>query len=129
MRVLVPKKVTLSYQASFVGTALIEASDLQVILYNLITNAYQAQPENPHIQVRLSAAADKQLTAFQNHSLAYCDKHFAQLTVTDNGPGIPKEIESKMFTPFSQRRQSPMELVSAYSSSHRLLRKTIGSYK
>ncbi|MFB5313366.1 sensor histidine kinase [Enterococcus gallinarum] len=100
MRVLVPKKVTLSYQASFVGTALIEASDLQVILYNLITNAYQAQPENPHIQVRLSAAADKQLTAFQNHSLAYCDKHFAQLTVTDNGPGIPKEIESKMFTPF-----------------------------
>ena len=50
MRVLVPKKVTLSYQASFVGTALIEASDLQVILYNLITNAYQAQPENPHIK-------------------------------------------------------------------------------
>jgi two-component system cell cycle sensor histidine kinase/response regulator CckA len=100
MKILVPKKVTLTYHATFVGTTLFEGSDLQVILYNLITNAYQAQPENPHIQVKLEAAANKQLKNFQSHSLAYGKKHFAQLTVTDNGPGIPAEIQNKMFMPF-----------------------------
>ncbi|EOL41926.1 hypothetical protein RV11_GL002640 [Enterococcus phoeniculicola] len=100
MNILVPKKVSLTYQSSPSGSALFEPNDLQVILYNLITNAYQAQAETPVIQVNLSLAAGEYLANFQSHSLAYKNKAFAQITVTDNGPGIPKEIEEKMFTPF-----------------------------
>ncbi|MGM0124756.1 hypothetical protein IGI37_002150 [Enterococcus sp. AZ194] len=100
MNILVPKRVSLTYQSASVGNAKFEANDLQVILYNLITNAYQASVHNPKIAVSLSLACEEQLEKFQKHSLAYQKKQFAQIAVTDNGPGIPKEIEEKIFTPF-----------------------------
>ncbi|MBL1230961.1 GHKL domain-containing protein [Enterococcus sp. BWB1-3] len=100
MKILVPKSVTLLYNAKPAGNSFFEKNDLQVILYNLITNAYQAQMANALIEVQLSMASGTQLENFQNHSLAYREKQFAQINVIDNGPGIPKEIEEKMFTPF-----------------------------
>ncbi|AQP54521.1 two-component sensor histidine kinase [Vagococcus penaei] len=81
-------------------SAYFEKSDLEVVLYNLITNAFQAQIINPYICVTIEIASEEQLAIFQNHSHAYQEKDFALIRVIDKGPGIPKEIEQKMFTPF-----------------------------
>ena len=56
---------------------------LRQILYNLIVNAIEASP--PREAVRVDAVL--------------ADRHL-QLTVTDNGKGVPEEIKTRLFEPF-----------------------------
>ncbi|MGX7132915.1 ATP-binding protein [Enterococcus songbeiensis] len=100
MHVLIPQTVNLQLSAEEVGESFFEADDLQVLLYNLITNAFQAAGNNAVIQVNLTPANQKQTKQFQQHSATLQKKKFAVLVVQDNGPGISKAIESKIFTPF-----------------------------
>jgi PAS domain S-box-containing protein len=55
------------------------------VLTNLLSNAAKFSPKDGHIHV----------------SLEQHDKH-ARLTVRDDGPGIPKEFQSRLFQKFSQ---------------------------
>lgn len=100
MRILIPKKVRLDFQQQPTGNSYFEKEELQVILYNLLTNAYQARKANTVINVLVKRADEQECQQFQKHSLAYSTKDFALIQINDNGPGIPKEIEDKIFTPF-----------------------------
>lgn len=95
MTILIPKNVSLTSDFQMDGVCYMEKDDLQIILYNLITNAYQACDKKAVIQVR-TYAADKS----QKKKLNYQEKNVLVLEIRDNGPGIPKEIEDKIFTPF-----------------------------
>ncbi|MFQ7233265.1 MAG: sensor histidine kinase [Enterococcus hulanensis] len=95
MTILIPKNVSLTSDFQMDGVCYMEKDDLQIILYNLITNAYQACDKEAVIQVR-TYAADKS----QKKLLNYQGKKVLILEIRDNGPGIPKEIEDKIFTPF-----------------------------
>ena len=59
---------------------------LDIVLTNLILNAMQALKGiiNPRIEVAASVGQDE----------------YVYLTVTDNGPGVPREIRSRIFDPF-----------------------------
>jgi two-component system cell cycle sensor histidine kinase PleC len=59
---------------------------LKQILINLVSNAIKFTPESGRITVLGSLARDGDF----------------QITVADNGPGIPREKLDKIFTPFSQ---------------------------
>ncbi|WP_020535427.1 sensor histidine kinase [Lewinella cohaerens] len=65
------------------------------VLNNLIRNADQAlhDQQAPHIDIRLEALGD-----------------FHQLTITDNGTGIPLHIQSKIFQPNFTTKSSGMGL-------------------
>jgi signal transduction histidine kinase len=65
------------------------------VLNNLIRNADQAlhDQQAPHIDIRLEALVD-----------------FHQLTITDNGTGIPPHIQSKIFQPNFTTKSSGMGL-------------------
>ncbi|MEO1770072.1 sensor histidine kinase [Candidatus Enterococcus ferrettii] len=106
MRILIPKKVRLTFQQQATGNSCFEKEELQVILYNLLTNAYQARKANTVINVLVKRADEQESQQFQKHSLAYSTKDFALIQITDNGPGIPKEIEDKIFTPFFTTKTS-----------------------
>ena len=54
------------------------------IIYNLFSNAAKYSRENEKVQVELKRISDKE----------------AQLTVKDNGPGIPKEAQKDLFKRF-----------------------------
>ena len=75
---------------------------LQVML-NLVLNATQAMPEGGHIQLETSA-----------------DETTAHLTITDNGSGIPKSIQSDIFESFLTDRPDGTGL--GLSISKRILR-------
>lgn len=100
MRILIPKKVKLFFEQQTTGYSYLEKEELQVILYNLLTNAYQSRKANTVINVLVKRADEQECQQFQKHSLAYSTKAFALIQITDNGPGIPKKIEDKIFTPF-----------------------------
>ncbi|WP_348920371.1 sensor histidine kinase [Enterococcus rotai] len=103
---IIPKKVqlTLSIQENL-GTTKLEETDLQNLIYNLITNAYQATKENTtnqqEIHVTVSPAS-KELTEQlkkTSYQLNQLDR-FVTLEISDNGAGIPTELQEKIFEPF-----------------------------
>lgn len=55
------------------------------ILVNLIRNAAEAMTGRPQPEIRLSAFLQNDLVTIE---------------VADNGPGLPEEVKSKLFTPF-----------------------------
>ncbi|MBO0421542.1 ATP-binding protein [Enterococcus plantarum] len=103
---IIPKKVqlTLSIQENL-GTTKLEEIDLQNLIYNLITNAYQATKENLNKPQKIQivvAPASKELTDFlkaDNHRMNHVDT-FVTLEISDNGSGIPATLREKIFEPF-----------------------------
>jgi signal transduction histidine kinase len=63
----------------------IDPDRMQRVLQNLVANAWEAR--RPNRQLRITVAA-RQL------------KHACVLTVSDNGPGIPREVRDTLFEPF-----------------------------
>jgi len=62
---------------------------LEQVFVNLITNAIQAMSENGG-----TVALKVQLVKGQS------ERRFVEVSVADNGPGIPKEILDRLFQPF-----------------------------
>jgi signal transduction histidine kinase len=73
-----------------------QAGALREALSNIVLNAVQATPEGGKviIQASLERAADRRVRATDSASAALI------LTVTDTGPGIPKDSQRRVFEPF-----------------------------
>lgn len=103
---IIPKKVkfTLSIQENL-GTTKLEETDLQNLIYNLITNAYQATKENSDTPQKIAVTVSptsKEFTELlkkDNHRTNHIDQ-FVTLEISDNGPGIPADLKEKIFEPF-----------------------------
>jgi signal transduction histidine kinase len=65
------------------------ADALERVVVNLLTNAIEATSGTADAKVRLSTRVDG------DH---------VQLDVADSGPGVPPEIEGRLFTPFVTAR-------------------------
>ncbi|MGB9343497.1 ATP-binding protein [Trichococcus sp.] len=79
-----------------------DKQDLQVVLYNLLTNAFQAIDKGPgNVTIRLKKAQAECNTELQKRSIVTKDKEFAVLSIIDDGPGIAEGLESNdLFDPF-----------------------------
>lgn len=100
MQILIPKSAILSYASQADGLALFDREELQVILYNLITNAYQSKDSAVHIAVTVKIADKKEYKRFKAKSLFSRAEYFILIQISDDGPGIPPEIEKEIFSPF-----------------------------
>ena len=79
-----------------------DKQDLQVVLYNLLTNAFQAIDTRPgNVTIRLKKADAECNADFQKRSIVTKYKEYAVLSITDDGPGIAEGLESNdLFDPF-----------------------------
>jgi len=75
----------------------IEADEdlLHRAIFNLALNAVQAAPSNGHVAVDLVPLSEDEVPAG-----ASFDRGAVAVRVTDDGPGIPAEIRTRMFDPF-----------------------------
>jgi nitrogen fixation/metabolism regulation signal transduction histidine kinase len=65
---------------------LADEKQISQVMVNLVKNAFQATEHTEGAEVKISSGFDKQ------------GRH--QITVSDNGPGIPNELMDKIFIPF-----------------------------
>ncbi|WP_158994206.1 hybrid sensor histidine kinase/response regulator transcription factor [Mucilaginibacter sp. L196] len=66
-----------------------DAGQLEKVLYNLITNAFKFTPDNGIIELSIFPKSD-----------------VVEILVTDNGIGISKEVQTRIFENFYQNKQS-----------------------
>jgi signal transduction histidine kinase len=64
-------------------------NSLRQVLYNLLSNAIEASPEQSSVRVTLGTVPDG-----------------LQILVSDEGPGVPEGLEAKIFEPFFTAKPS-----------------------
>lgn len=100
---LTPKAIRIdSNLAPDITVAPFEKQDLQVVIYNLLTNAYQAiGKKQGTVSINLKNADEECNAALQKRSVVTRETKYALLSITDDGPGIGNEIDTKdLFDPF-----------------------------
>lgn len=65
----------------------VSSSLIQQVIFNLINNACEAMDDGGQISITTSFKSSQK-------------QDFAELKVSDNGPGIPKDLEQQIFLPF-----------------------------
>ncbi|MBL8814354.1 MAG: HAMP domain-containing protein [Planctomycetaceae bacterium] len=73
-------------------SAMIDASQIQQVLTNIVMNAIQAMPGGGQITISTTMTNEQSETAQ--------DRSMACIRVTDTGPGIPEETLQQIFDPF-----------------------------
>lgn len=71
---------------------LADEKQISQVMINLVKNAFQATEHTEGAEVKISSGFDKQ------------GRH--QITVSDNGPGIPNELMDKIFIPFFTTKEN-----------------------
>jgi signal transduction histidine kinase len=93
---LLPANVTLSVQVETPVHVAAEASELQQVLLNLVSNAAQAMPNGGVVQLRVDEAAPDRLAGTPLDGMP----RIARLTVTDTGVGMDRATLARIFEPF-----------------------------
>jgi two-component system, NtrC family, sensor kinase len=75
--------------------ARVDTGQMQQVVINLVTNAWQAMPAGGQIALRVSCT-----TAQPPPALALPPGRYASVTVTDQGTGIPAKELTQIFDPF-----------------------------
>ncbi|PJA31353.1 MAG: hypothetical protein CO187_09860, partial [Zetaproteobacteria bacterium CG_4_9_14_3_um_filter_53_7] len=77
-----------------------DATQLQQVLMNLLNNALDAVANTPNPQIHCSLSPFTADSAFINRHRELSQKHFACISVSDNGYGIDASHLDKIFEPF-----------------------------
>jgi signal transduction histidine kinase len=86
--------VTLHFQALTRGEVYGDGELLQQVFTNLILNAIQASPSRARIEINL------QPVTAAPAGLDLLSRPYFELSVTDQGPGVPPELRGRIFEPF-----------------------------
>ena len=75
------------------ATAVIDKVQIQQVLFNLLRNAIEAMANSPRAEITISTAPHGDLV---------------EIRVADTGPGLPEEVQAKLFQPFVTTKQNGM---------------------
>lgn len=102
---LIGDKITAEVQlADSLPDIVADPAQIEHMLVNLIVNARDAMPEGGHLKVVTSTCVFQSETVFMERLMP--PGLYVQLTVSDTGRGIDRELRSKIFEPFFSTRAS-----------------------
>jgi C4-dicarboxylate-specific signal transduction histidine kinase len=104
LRGMAPQEIHLELELD-AGARIVLVNRVQVqqVIINLIRNAFEAMAEQETRQVTLSTRA--------------LDDDMIEITIADNGPGIPEDIAGRLFEPFVSSKHDGMGLGLSISRS------------
>ncbi len=92
----------------------VDPGQIQQVFNNLLINSSQAMETGGNITVKMCMIENSSFEALSG------DKKYVKIDIQDEGVGIPKENEDKIFTPyFSTKGSSGLGLATAYSIINR----------
>jgi signal transduction histidine kinase/HD-like signal output (HDOD) protein len=78
--------------------AVTDKNSLKQVLINLIKNAVEAMPGGGNLNIKTRRVFDGPGKDLRKD--LYEDQPYVEITISDNGPGIPERIRSRLFEPF-----------------------------
>ena len=87
-------RIKLTQEIADVPPVLARGNEIQQVLLNLLINARQALPEGGEVQIRLTHDSENKMN---------------ELTIRDNGRGIPADKLPRIFDPFFTTKSGPDE--------------------
>jgi len=107
MKFLIRKQDAAVFQAE------VDAGLLEQAINNIIANAVFASEEKGSVEISLGISRhfsellrlDRKMDPIV-HGHSGQEEEFVRITIRDNGPGIPQEIEDKIFVPFFTTKKS-----------------------
>ncbi|HKO93549.1 MAG TPA: ATP-binding protein, partial [Polyangiaceae bacterium] len=77
------------------GRVLVDITQLHQVLTNLVVNAAQAMPDGGKIEIGAAQVSLPESSAAQQRAGEY-----VRFAIEDSGPGVPVELQSRIFEPF-----------------------------
>lgn len=93
-------KVKVNFSLDELSPVDIDQGQISQVINNLIINATQAMPNGGHITIR-----GRNVKITENDLLPVEPGNFVHISVIDEGLGIPREIQSKIFDPFFSTKE------------------------
>lgn len=100
MEVLIPNQVTIKLDLQIDTSLYMNPDELQAIIYNLLINSVQAMKNQGTILIQIKQIDETQFTEYTNYAHHHSQSPHVLLIIQDDGPGIPKDSQDKIFTPF-----------------------------
>jgi PAS domain S-box-containing protein len=85
---------------------LVDAGQIQQVINNILINADQAMETGGIVKVTLSVANIIE----ENNALQLIPGQFVKVSIKDQGKGIPKEVQDKIFNPYFSTKKKGMGL-------------------
>ncbi|HVY25253.1 MAG TPA: ATP-binding protein [Polyangiaceae bacterium] len=104
LRRLLGDHIELSLNLGTTGHVRADESQLEQVILNLITNARDWMPHGGRVVLETRDVTLDQADASRHPDLA--TGPYVSITVSDNGPGIPKAAQSQIFEPFFTTRRA-----------------------
>ena len=102
-RRLLDERTTLTLRLDGRAHVRVDASQLEQVVLNLITNARDSLPQGGRVLLQTSDVVLEQADARRHPELA--PGPYLAITVTDDGPGIPAQALPQIFEPFFTTRR------------------------
>lgn len=97
-------KVQLYFDASAgLPGIMADKNSLKQVFINLMKNAFEAMPEGGNLHIRTRHVSSRLGGEFPDTEFEY--PGYVEITISDDGPGIPTEIKTRLFEPYTSTKR------------------------
>ena len=80
-----------------------DKNSLKQVFINLMKNAFEAMPDGGNLHIRTRHVSSRLGGEFSDSDFEY--PGYVEITISDDGPGIPAEIKTRLFEPYASTKR------------------------
>ena len=84
-------------------TVMADKNSLKQVFINLMKNAFEAMPDGGNLHIRTRHVSSQLAGGHSDCDFEY--PGYVEITISDDGPGIPAEIKTRLFEPYASTKR------------------------